>query len=113
MALSNYDSYCANMAVSRDWVLRRKGLHVGPVNSAVGAANTLKSAVAWFAQVYNNRLDTVWPRFIESNSVSPKLEGVQLRFFWFVVFWADFVSAPVFTQDVIGVTLSAVVAQSV
>jgi len=113
MALGDYDSYCANMTKARDRELLGKGLHIGPVNSTDGAANTLKSAVAWFAKVYNHRLDTVWPRFIESNSVSPKFKGVQLRLFWLVVFWADFVSAPVFAQDVIGVTLPTVVAESV
>ena len=113
MASSYYDSYCPNVPVSRDRGLLRKRLHVGPVNSAVGAPNTLKSTVAWFAKIDNDRLDPIWARFIESNSISPKLEGFQLRFFWLVVFWADFIPAPVLAKDIVRILLSAVIAESV
>ncbi len=63
MALSYYDSYLANVPVACDRELSRKGLHIGPVNSAVGAPNTLKSTVAWFAKIDNDRLDPIWARF--------------------------------------------------
>jgi hypothetical protein len=95
MASSYYYGYCPNVPNARNWELLREGLHIGPVNSAVGTANTLKSTVAWLAKIDNDRLDPIWARFIESNSISPKFEGVQLRLFWLVVFWADFVSAPI------------------
>jgi hypothetical protein len=109
MALSNYNSYLPNATIPRDRELLGKGLHIGPVNSAVGTANTLKSTVAWFAKVDNHRLDTVWPRIAQSNCVSLISERLQLRLFWLVVFGTDHKSAPILAKDVIGITLSTVI----
>jgi hypothetical protein len=56
----------------------------------------LKGRITRRANVNSNRFNPIWARLIKSNGVTVKLKGLKLRFFWLVVFWADFVSAPVF-----------------
>jgi hypothetical protein len=83
------------------------GLHIG---AAISTAQALKGAVSRRSHINSDRLNPVRPRFVKSNGVTFKLERLELWFFWLVVFWADFESLPVFLQDVIGITLSAVIA---
>jgi hypothetical protein len=72
----------------------------------------LKRRITWGTNVYIHRFHTIWTRFVKCNSVAAKLKGLKLWFFWLVVFWADFKTAPVLAKYVVGIALSAVIAEA-